>query len=120
MIIHFTQRIHADELSDGGVILPGTVVIPIQPVHPVKFLAVVLVHLLALSRALVVRHTVRIIVRGLFDRTCAGRHNAVVALMVPEIEAVGVGIAQGSNVPVPPVVFGELVVVIDKITDIIC
>ena len=84
------------------------------------FLAVVLVHLLALLRALVMRHTVRIIVRGLLDRTCAGRHNAVVALMVPEIEAVGVGIAQGSNVPVPPVVSGESVVVIDEITDIVC
>jgi len=84
------------------------------------FLAVVLVHLLALSRALVVRHTVRIIVRGLPDRACAGRHNAVVPLMVPEIETVGVGIAQGGNVPVPPVVSGESVVVIDEITDIVC
>lgn len=84
------------------------------------FLAVVLVHLLALLRALVMRHTVWIIVRGLLDRTCAGCHNAVVALMVPDIETVGVGIAQGGNVPVPPVVSGESVVVIDEITDIIC
>ena len=90
MIIHFTQRIHADELSDGGVILPGTVVIPVQPVHPVKFLAAVLVHLLALTRALVVRHTVWIIVRGLFDRACAGRHQTVVPLMIPDIETVGI------------------------------
>ena len=90
MIILFTQRVHAREHSRGGVILPGTVVIPVQPVHPVKFLAVVLVHLLALSRALVVRHTVWIIVRGLLDRACAGRHQTVVPLMIPDIETVGI------------------------------
>lgn len=90
IVVFLAQRIHADELSDGGVVLPGTVVIPVQPVHPIKFLAIVFVSLQSLLRALVMGHTIRIIMRGLLDRTCVGCHNAVVPLMVLEIEAVGI------------------------------
>lgn len=71
-------------------------------VHPVKFLAAVLVHLLALTRALVVRHTVRVIVRGLLDRACAGRHQTVVPQMILKIESVGIGGALRLDIPIPP------------------
>ena len=45
VIILFTERIHAGELPNGGGILTHTIVIPIKPMHTVKFLAIVLVFL---------------------------------------------------------------------------
>ena len=102
MVIRFTQRIHTGKLSNSGVILTRTIVVQVQALQAVKFLAVVFVSLQSLLRALVMGHTILIIMRGLLDCACIGCYDTVVPLMILEIETVGIGGALRLDIPIPP------------------
>ena len=89
MIVLLAHGIDGGEAHDGGVVVAGAVVIPVQAVHLVKLLAVVLVTLRAAVCALPEEVAEGVVVVHLLDGARAVDHHAVVALVVAEIGMVG-------------------------------
>ena len=87
--------------SNGCIIVPRTVVVPVQPELAVQLLAVVLEALHVAVRALRKHGTVGIVVIDLLHASAVGNYHTVVSLMVLQVEMVdGVsGTAEG-EVPV--------------------
>lgn len=89
MVVFLTHGIDGGEAHDSGIVVAGAIVVPVQAVHLVKLLVVVLVALGASVGALAEEVAEGIIMVHLFYRTRIIDHNAVVALVVAEIGMVG-------------------------------
>ena len=82
-IVLLAQRVHPVPPSEDGVILACSVVIGVQSVHAVQFLAVVLVRLKILATADISNNgTEGVVVRLLLESTTCTYHLAVVAQVV--------------------------------------
>ena len=83
MRVFLTERIHLGELCEGGIIAAGTVVVPVQAMHAVKLLTVILEGLEALVITGVSPWTsIGIIIVCLFHSSAAVHHHMIVALIV--------------------------------------
>ena len=84
MVILLRHRIHRGEHRDSRrVVLPCTVVVPVQAVHAVQFLPVVLAGLqLRVQPGIAVYASERVVVRHLFQSAVPAHHHPDVALVV--------------------------------------
>ena len=89
MVVLLAHGIHGGEAHDGRVIVAGTIVVPVQAVHLVKFFVVVLVSLGAGVGALAEEVAEGIVMVHLLNGARAVDHHTVVALMVAEIGVIG-------------------------------
>ena len=89
MIVFLRHWVHAHPTADGSVVMAGTVIVPVQTVHAVKLLAVVLVPLGG-SDILTFAHQPAegIVVAHLLNRSVLVHYQPVVTQMVPHIEVV--------------------------------
>lgn len=85
MVVLLAHGIHGGEAHDGGIVVAGAVVVPVQAVHHVELLAVVLVGLGAGVGALTVKVAEGEVVVHLLDGTRGVHHHAVVALVILQV-----------------------------------
>ena len=85
----FSHRIDAMPPSNGCIIVPRPMVVPVQPELAVKLLAVVLEALYVAVGALCEQRAVGIVVIDLLHASALGNYHTVVSLMVLQIEIVG-------------------------------
>lgn len=85
MVVFLAHGIHGSEAHDGGVVMAGAVVVPVQAVHHVEFLAVVLVGLGAGIGALTEEIAEGEVMVYLLNGARGVHHHAVVALMILQI-----------------------------------
>ena len=96
MIVFLAHGIHGGEAHDGGVIVAGTVVVPVEAMHHVELLAVVFVGLGAGIGAFAMQVAEGEVAVHLLDGARGVHHHAVVALVVFQIVMIyGRGAAEG-------------------------
>ena len=96
MVVLLAHGIHGGEAHDAGVVMAGTVVVPVQAVHHVELLAVILVGLYTAVGALTVEVTIREVMVHLLDGARCVYHHTVVALVILQVIVIyGRGAAEG-------------------------
>ena len=85
MVVFLAHGIHGGEAHDAGVVMAGAVVVPVEAVHHVELLTVVLVGLGAGVGAFAEEIAEGEVMVHLLDGARGVHHHAVVALMVLQI-----------------------------------
>lgn len=96
MVVFLAHGIHGGEAHDAGVVMAGTVVVPVQAVHHVELLAIVLVGLGAGVGAFAVEVAEGEVMVHLLDGARCVQHHTVVALVILQVIVIyGRGAAEG-------------------------